>query len=67
MQIRTQILDYMEKSKISKSDVAKELMIDVEKFEKESEENWSADDLLRICGYLQVDPRMFWKRTLRRK
>lgn len=63
MQIRLRILDYMEKSKISTDDVARELHIEKEKFQKDSQENWSAEDLLEVCGYLQVDPRMFWKRT----
>lgn len=57
----------MEKSEISKKEVAKELRMDEEKFERECENNWSAEDLLRICRYLQVDPRMFWERTLRVK
>lgn len=63
MQIRLRILEYMEKSKISVDDVAKELQIDKEKFQRDSKKNWSAEDLLEVCGYLQVDPRMFWKRT----
>lgn len=63
MQIRLRILDYMEKRKISTDEVAKELHIDKEKFQKDSQKNWSAEDLLEVCGYLQVDPRMFWERT----
>lgn len=63
MQIRLRILDYMEKKEISADDVARELQIDKEKFKKDSKKNWSAEDLLEVCGYLQVDPRMFWKRT----
>lgn len=67
MQIRLQILDYMEKSEISMEDIAKELKMDKKKFQKENKKNWSAEELLEICRYLQVDPRMFWETTLRIK
>ena len=63
MQIRFQVLDYIEKSRISTDKLARELHMEKDRFQKDNERNWSAQELLEIYGYLQVDPRMFWERT----
>lgn len=62
MKIKDKMIEYMETCEISFDSLSKQLDIERDKFEKDSRENWSAEELLKICAYLKVDPKEFYER-----
>ena len=54
----------METCEISFDSLSEILNIDRNKFEKNSRQDWSAEELLEICTYLQIDPQRFYEKQL---
>ena len=60
MEMKNKVLDYIEACEISVEHLSKVLQIDSKKFQRESKENWEAQELLQICNYLKIDPVNFY-------
>lgn len=54
----------METCEISFDHLSDTLKIDRNKFEKNSKKDWSAEELLEICDYLDIDPSQFYEKQL---
>lgn len=59
MQVEQNILRYIRLNKINVARLAAETGLRQELFSEKSHTEWEADELLRICTYLEVDPRRF--------
>lgn len=64
MKMKNRIIEYMETCEISFDSLSDILNIDRNKFEKNSRQDWSAEELLEICTYLQIDPKRFYEKQL---
>lgn len=64
MKMKNRIIEYMEACEISFDSLSDTLDIDREKFEKNSKKDWNAEELLRICAYLEIDPNKFYERQI---
>ena len=51
------LAEYIEKEQISKEDISKKLHIPVIKLFPGTQENLTADEFLKLCGYLHIDPK----------
>ena len=60
MEMKNKVLDYIETCGISVEYLSKVLQIDFQKFQRDSNEDWEAQELLQICTYLKVDPLDFY-------
>ncbi|MDE6313402.1 MAG: helix-turn-helix domain-containing protein [Lachnospiraceae bacterium] len=67
MEMKNRILDYMEASSISVAELSDSLQIETEKLKKGNKADWDAQDLLKICAYLEIDPMEFYARKQKRK
>ena len=64
MKMKNRIIEYMETCEISFDHLSDALKIDRNKFEKNSKKDWSAEELLEICDYLDIDPSQFYEKQL---
>lgn len=64
MDMKNKIIAYIEAQNISKIHMAQELHMSLDKFERGNEVGWTAEDLLKICVYIQVEPEQFYERKL---
>ena len=64
MKMKNRIIEYMETCEISFDHLSDTLKIDRNKFEKNSKKDWSAEELLEICAYLDIDPSKFYEKQL---
>ena len=64
MDMKNKILAHIETHNISKVKMAQELHMSIDKFQCENQVDWSAEELLKICVYIQVDPEQFYERKL---
>lgn len=62
--MKNRIIAYIESQKLSKVHIAQNLHMDLEKFERGNQVDWSAEELLKICVYIQVDPEQFYESEL---
>lgn len=60
MEMKNKLLDYIETCGISVDYLSRVLNIDEEKFQDNGRQDWDAQELLQICGYLKVDPAKFY-------
>lgn len=60
MEMKSKLLDYIETCGISVDYLSRVLNIDKEKFQDNGRQDWDAQELLQICGYLKVDPLEFY-------
>lgn len=65
--MKNRIIEYIESQKLSKDRIAQSLHMNLDKFERGNQVDWSAEELLRICVYIQVDPEQFYESQLYRK
>ena len=52
----------MEEENISIDYISGILHIEQKKFDKNGDIDWNADDLLKICAFLDLDPMQFYKK-----
>ncbi len=64
MDMKSKIIAYIETQKISKVQMAQELHMDLDKFEQGNTLDWTAEELLKICVYIQANPEQFYDRKL---
>lgn len=64
--MKNRIIEYIESQQLSKVRIAQNLHMNLDKFERENQVDWSAEELLRICVYIQVDPEQFYESQLYR-
>lgn len=62
--MKNRILAYIETQKFSKVQLAEELHMDIEKFQRGNQVDWSAEELLKVCVYIQVEPEQFYEKKL---
>ena len=67
MDMKNKIIAYIESQQLSKVHMAQELHMSLEKFERGNQVDWSAEELLKICVYMQVNPEQFYKKKLCKK
>lgn len=66
MNMKNRIIEYIEAQELSKVCIAKNLHMNLDKFERGNQVDWSAEELLQICVYIQVDPEQFYESQLYR-
>lgn len=64
MDMKSKIIAYIETQNISKVQMAQELHMDLDKFEQGNTLDWTAEELLKICVYIQANPEQFYDRKL---
>lgn len=64
MEMKKNIIEYMEEQNISIDYISGILCIEQKKFDKNGDIDWNADELLRICAFLDVDPMRFYKKRI---
>ncbi len=64
MEMKNKILAYIETQQFSKVHMAQELHMTLDKFEQGNQIDWSAEELLKICVYIQVEPEKFYEKKL---
>lgn len=64
MEMKNKLLNYIDDCGISVDNLSEQLQISRDKFDKNNKKNWNAEDLLRICAYLKVDPMGFYIKKL---
>lgn len=64
MDMKNKIIAYIEAQNLSKVDIAKELHMHLDKFQSGNQVEWSAEELLKICFYIQVNPECFYESRL---
>lgn len=64
MDMKNKILTYIESQEFSKVHMAQELHMNLDKFERGNQVDWSAEELLKICVYIQVEPEQFYEKKL---
>ena len=62
MDMKNKILAYIESQQLSKAHIAQELHMNLDKFERGNQVDWSAEELLKICVYIQVEPEQFYEK-----
>ena len=62
MEMKNKVIDYIEDCGISVAYLSEVLDMDRDKFDKTSEKNWEAQELLEVCAFLNIDPMKFYKR-----
>lgn len=62
MEMKNKVIDYIEDCGISVVYLSEVLDMDRDKFDKTSEKNWEAQELLEVCAFLNIDPMKFYKR-----
>lgn len=62
MEMKNKVIDYIEDCGISVAYLSDVLDMDRDKFDKTSEKNWEAQELLEVCAFLNIDPMKFYKR-----
>lgn len=62
MEMKRKIIEYMEEENISIDYISGILHIEQKKFDKNGDIDWNADDLLKICAFLDLDPMQFYKK-----
>ena len=67
MDMKNKIIAYIESQQLSKVHMAQELHMNLDKFERGNQVDWSAEELLKICVYMQVNPEQFYKKKLCKK
>ncbi|MBQ3782125.1 MAG: hypothetical protein IIT46_12750 [Lachnospiraceae bacterium] len=56
MNMKNKVLDYIEEKNVSIDILKEKTGLKSEKFERGNDVDWSAEDLLVICAYLDVEP-----------
>ena len=64
MEMKNKILAYIESQQLSKVHMAQELHMTLDKFVQGNQVDWSAEELLKICVYIQVEPEKFYEKKL---
>lgn len=64
MKMKNRIIEYMETCEISFDSLSDALDIDRNKFEKNNKQDWNAEELLKVCAYLQIDPWKFYEKRI---
>lgn len=64
MEMKNKILAYIESQQFSKVHMAQELHMTLDKFVQGNQVDWSAEELLKICVYIQVEPEKFYEKKL---
>ena len=62
--MKNKIIAYIESQNISKIQIAQELHMSLDKFECENEVDWTAEELFKICLYIEAEPEQFYERKL---
>lgn len=62
MEMKNKVIDYIQESGISVNYVSEILQIEKDKFDKNNEINWEAQELLEICAFLNIDPMRFYQK-----
>lgn len=65
MEVKGRIIDYMELHKIDIDRTSRETGIAPDRFKRDSGRDISADELCRLCAYLNVRPEDFYTRKIR--
>lgn len=61
MQVEYNVLCYMQLNDIDITRLAKETLMNKERLDVAKKQEWTAEEFLRICSWLGVDPWLFWK------
>lgn len=64
MTIKYNVIKYINEHQLSKERISIDTKVDREKFNKNSRKNFTAEEFLRICAYLEVEPEIFYKKKL---
>lgn len=67
MEMKNNLLNYIQTYGISVEHLSKVLNIDLEKFQESSRQDWNAQELLQICSYLNIEPTQFYTRKINQK
>ena len=59
--MKNRIIDYIEQEKMQKEQICRRLSLYQEKLDKESTVDWTGEELLEICQYLNINPYDFYE------
>ena len=65
MEIKSRIIDYMESNKADIDRISRETGIALDRFVRDSGSEITADELCRLCVYLNVRPEDFYTRKIK--
>lgn len=64
MEMKNKIIEYMNEQEVSVDEISEGTKISKDKFQKESNVDMTASEMLSVCAYLGVDPERFYTRKI---